>query len=55
MHELVSTLAAAAQRDPECGGAYILVGESGTNILNPFNRALAAVDLRNNSNATGNA
>ena len=54
MHELVTSLEAAGQRDPECGGAHILVAESAVNILIPFKRAKAAADLLTNSNATGN-
>lgn len=55
MHELVTTLASAVERDPECGGAYILVAESATNILRPFKRAIAAADLLTNADPTGNA
>ena len=45
MHELVTSLEAAAKNDPACGSAYILVAESAVNILNPFNRAKEAADL----------
>ena len=55
IHELVTTLQAAAENDPACGSAYILVAESAVNILNPFNRAKEAADLITKTNATGNA
>ncbi len=45
MHELVTSLDAAAKKDPACGSAYILVAESAVNILNPFNRAKETADL----------
>lgn len=55
MHKLVRTLEAAAQSDPQCGSAYILVAESAVNILIPFNRAKAAADLISSPYKTGNA
>ena len=45
MHELVTSLDAAAKKDPAYGSAYILVAESAVNILNPFNRAKETADL----------
>jgi len=55
MHQLVTTLRVAADRDPECVSAHILVAESAVNILNPFNRAKAAADLLADTNATESA
>jgi len=55
IHELVTTLEAAAQNDPACQSAYLLVVESALNILGPFNRAKAAADSIREADATGNA
>jgi hypothetical protein len=42
MHELVTTLDAAAQRDERNGRAFVLVSESAINILLEFNKARVA-------------
>jgi len=42
MHELVTTLDAAAQRDERNAGAFVLVSESAINILLEFNKARVA-------------
>ena len=44
MHEIVTTLEASTHREPDYGGAYILIAECAMNILNPFNRAKEAAD-----------
>jgi hypothetical protein len=36
LHQLVTDLSAAAERDPLCGSAYILVAESATNVLGAY-------------------
>jgi hypothetical protein len=53
MHELVESLRAAAERDPACSGAYILVAESAVNIMKPFNRASAAADSLTDTSPAG--
>jgi hypothetical protein len=55
IHELVTTLEAAAQNDPARQSAYLLVVESALNILAPFNRAKAGADSIKEPDATGNA
>lgn len=42
MNELVTALAAAADRNHNCSSAYVLLAESAVNILDPFNRAQKA-------------
>ena len=54
MHEIVTTLEAATHREPDDGGAYILVAECAVNILNPFNRAKEAADSLAETRADGN-
>ncbi len=38
LHEVIQAVDAAAKADSAVQGAFILVAESATNILNPFNR-----------------
>ncbi len=56
MHQLVLALKSASKQDPACRGAYILVAESATNVLNAFNRTKTATDsLRAEADETRNA
>jgi len=44
MHQVVQTLQTAAETDAQFSIGWLLVVESATNILNPFNRAAEAAD-----------
>lgn len=44
MHEVVTQLSAAADKDPAYSLGFILVSESAVNVLQPFTRAKEAVD-----------
>ncbi len=45
VHKLVTALEEASKRNSAFGLAYVLVAESGVNILQPFCRAKAAADV----------
>ena len=44
MHQVVQSLQTAAEADVRFSSGWLLVAESATNILNPFNRAAEAAD-----------
>jgi len=44
MHQVVQSLQTAAEADVQFSSGWLLVAESATNILNPFNRASEAAD-----------